>query len=112
MSKKSAFKFVAIFVMAGLPIILAQPVYAAGSIAQVEGFIQSIIRIVSGLAGLIATGFFVVGGLGYITSSGHPERLERAKQTLIYSGIGLAIVIAAFVISSIIVEVATNAFGK
>lgn len=100
-------------VAVGLPLLIAHPALAAdGSVSQVESFIRNIIKVVAGLAGLVATGFFVVGGFGYITSSGNPERLDRAKHTLIYSGIGLAIVIAAFVISNIVTDLATSAFGK
>lgn len=104
---------VALIVALGVPLVIAQPAFAAeGNVTQVENFIRSIIKVVAGLAGLVATGFFVVGGFGYITSSGNPERLDRAKHTLIYSGIGLAIVIAAFVISNIVTDLATGAFGK
>jgi len=106
-------KIVMLVVVLGLPLILAHPVLAAdGNVTQVENFIKSVIKVVSGIAGLIATGFFVVGGLGYITSSGNPEHLEKSKHTLLYSGIGLAIVIAAFVISNIVTDLATGAFGK
>lgn len=106
-------KIVAIIVAIGLPFLLAPDAFAAdGSVAQVESFIRDIIKVIAGLAGLVATGFFVIGGFGYITSSGNPEHLDRAKRTLLWSGIGLAIVIAAFVISNIIVSIATNSFGS
>ncbi len=106
-------KIVALLVAFGLPFLLAPPAFAAtGDVSQVEDFIRNVIKVVAGLAGLIATGFFVVGGFGYITSSGNPEHLDRAKRTLLWSGIGLAIVIAAFVISNIITTIATNAFGS
>lgn len=96
----------------GAVVILALPVSAAEvNISQVQNFIRNIIQLIAGLAGLTATGFFVIGGFGYITSSGNPEHLDRAKRTLLWSGIGLAIVIAAFVISNIIVSIATNSFG-
>lgn len=113
MKKKNSLIFVSLFVALGLPLVLASPALAAsGDVTQVENFIRSIIKVIAGLAGLIATGFFVVGGLGYITSSGNPERLDKSKQTLIWSGVGLAIVIAAFVISNIVTDLATSAFGK
>jgi formate hydrogenlyase subunit 3/multisubunit Na+/H+ antiporter MnhD subunit len=106
-------KLAAILLAVAIPLLVAQPVLAAdGSVGQVEAFIRNIIKVVAGLAGLIATGFFVVGGFVYITSTGNPERLDRAKHTLLYSGIGLAIVIAAFVISNIVTDLATGAFGK
>jgi hypothetical protein len=112
-SKSKTLKQAALFIAIGTPLIIAHPALAAdGNVAQVESFIRSIIKVVAGLAGLVATGFFVVGGFGYITSSGNPERLDRAKHTLLYSGIGLAIVIAAFVISNIVTDLATSAFGK
>lgn len=113
MKQQTNIKFVALFVAIGVPFVLAHPAFAAaGNVTQVENFIRSVIKVVAGLAGLIAAGFFVVGGLGYITSSGNPEHLEKSKHTLLYSGIGLAIVIAAFVISNIVTDLATSAFGN
>ena len=106
-------KVIILIVAIGSLVLLAPDAYAAGEeIAQVESFIRNVIKVIAGLAGLVATGFFVIGGFGYITSSGNPEHLERAKRTLLWSGIGLAIVIAAFVISNIIVSIATNSFGS
>jgi hypothetical protein len=106
-------KLAVLIVALSTPLVLAHPAFAAdGGVSQVEGFIRSIIKVVAGLAGLVAAGFFVVGGFSYITSSGNPERLDKAKQTLIWSAVGLAIVIAAFVISNIVTTLATNAFGK
>lgn len=105
-------KIVALTVIAGLPFVLAPAAYAAGGdVTQVQTFIRSIIQVVAGLAGLVATGFIVVGGFTYITSSGNPEHLDRAKRTLFFSGGGLAIVIAAFVLSNIVTTLATQAFG-
>ena len=100
--------------IASVPFVLAEPAFAAevAGVSNVENFIRSIITVIAGLAGLVATIFFVIGGFTYITSSGNPEHLDRAKRTLLWSGIGLAIVIAAFVISQIIVTLATNAFGS
>jgi len=106
-------KFVMLFVALGIPLILTHPALATdGNVTQVESFIKSVIKVVSGLAGLVATGFFVAGGFGYITSSGNPEHLEKSKHTLLYSGIGLSIVIAAFIISNIVTDLATSAFGN
>lgn len=106
-------KIVGLIVAIGTPIILSSPAFAAsGDVAQVESFIRNVIKVIAGLAGLIATGFFVVGGFTYITSSGNPEQLDKAKRTLTWSAIGLAIVIAAFVISNIVTTLATQAFGS
>jgi hypothetical protein len=104
---------IALIVAVGAPLLIFHSAFAAdANIAQVENFIRSVIKVIASLAGLIATGFFVAGGFGYITSSGNPETLERSKHTLLYASIGLAIVIAAFVISNIITNLAVNAFGS
>lgn len=113
MQKYKTLRMVALIVALGAPLILVAPVFAAdGDVVKTQDFIRNIIKVAAGFAGLIATGFFVVGGFGYITSSGNPEKLDKAKHTLIWSAIGLAIVIAAFVISNIVTDLATSAFGK
>jgi predicted small integral membrane protein len=82
-----------------------------GGVTQIQTFIQSIIQVMITLAGLVAVGFFVWGGFGYITSSGNPENLDRSKKTILYSAIGLAIVLGAFVLTSVVTQLATQAFG-
>ena len=105
-------KIVAIVMALGLPLVIAAPAFAApAGVASVDNFIRSVIQVIAGLAGLVATGFFVAGGFTYITSSGNPEQLDKAKRTLTWSAIGLAIVIAAFVLANIITTLATQAFG-
>lgn len=96
-----------------LQLAYAHPVFAAtGGVSNVESFIKSIITVLSAIAGLVATLFLVVGGIGYMTSSGNPDNLDRAKRTIMHSLYGLAIVIGAFVISNIVTELATKAFGS
>jgi len=105
-------KITVLIVALGLPLVLSQPAYAAtAGVSNVENFIRSIITVFAGLAGLVATGFLVAGGFTYITSSGNPEHLDRAKRTITYALIGLAITIGAFVISNIVTTLASSAFG-
>lgn len=92
-------------------LITATPVLAdSGDLARVQSFAQNVIQVLVTLAGLLAAGFFVIGGIGYITSSGNPENLDKSKKTILYSSIGLAVSIAAFVISNIVTDLATSAF--
>jgi TRAP-type C4-dicarboxylate transport system permease small subunit len=93
-------------------LLLATPALAASAdVSKIQTFIQSVIQVLVTLAGLVSAGFFVWGGIGYITSSGDPEKLDRAKKTIVYSAIGLVIVLGAFVISTIVTQLATGAFG-
>ncbi len=96
-----------------LSLIIVSPAFAAtADISQVQNFIQNVIQVLVGLAGLTAAVFFIVGGFGYITSSGNPENLDKSKKTIIYSGVGLTISLGAMVISNIVSQLATSAFGK
>lgn len=113
MRKDQKLKALAVYVASGLPFIITRTVFAdSGSINNVDSFIRSVIKVLAGLAGLIATGFFVIGGFNYIVSSGNPDHLEKAKKTILFSGLGLAITIGAFVLSNIVTSLATNAFGS
>ena len=111
MSRKT-YCLAAIFIAIGAPFVLANIALAApAGVSNVENFIRSVIQVVAELAGLVATGFFVAGGFTYITSSGNPEQLDKAKRTITWSAIGLAIVIAAFVLADIVTTLARQAFG-
>ncbi len=91
---------------------LASPVYAqAADVDKIRTFIQSIIQVLVTLSGLVAAGFFVWGGVGYITSSGNPEALDKSKKTILYSAIGLTLVLGGFVLSNVISDLASQAFG-
>lgn len=112
--KKFTFKFFYI-ILALSPYVVFPSCFAdsaTADVSQVSSFIKSVIEALAGLAGLVATGFFVVGGFSYITSSGNPQRLEKAKRTILFSAVGLAITIAAFVLSNIISNLASSAFGS
>lgn len=94
-------------------LIVASPVLAqSGDVSKIQNFIQNVIQVLVTLSGLVATGFFVWGGVGYITSSGNPEALDRSKKTILYSSVGLAIVLGAFILSNIVTQMATSAFGQ
>jgi predicted small integral membrane protein len=96
-----------------LVLISASPALAESTdLSKVQSFAQNVIQVLVTIAGLLAAGFFVVGGIGYITSSGNPENLDKSKKTILYSSIGLAVSIAAFVLSNIVTELATTAFGR
>lgn len=92
-------------------LINAEPALAVDGAAQTESFIKNIVKTLVGLAGAVAVVFMVIGGFHYITSSGNPEKLDQAKKTLLYSGIGLVIVIAAYAIVDFVAGIARSSFG-
>lgn len=106
-------KLIVLQSLAFTTLITASSVYAqSADVSKVQNFITSIVQTLVILAGSLATGFFVWGGVRYITSSGNPETLESAKKTILYSAIGLTIALAALVITNIVTQLANSAFGS
>lgn len=64
----------------------------------VIGFINWVI----GIAGVMSVIFIVYGGILYITSTGDPGRVKQAKNMIIYSLIGLAIVALSATITALV----------
>ena len=76
--------------------------------------VTNTIHWVASVAGIVSAIFIVFGGISYITSSGDPSKLKKAKDIILYALIGLVIValteiITAFV-SSAIRDANENAF--
>lgn len=60
----------------------------------IEGILNAIILV----SGTIAVIFVLIGGINYMTSSGDASKLEKAKKTILYAAIGLAVCTLAFAI--------------
>jgi len=54
--------------------------------------------------GLIAVIVISYAGFTYVTSAGSPEKLTKAKQTIIYAIIGLVVAIGAWAITAFVLE--------
>ena len=64
--------------------------------------ITTMISWVIGIAGVVSVIFIIVGGIGYTTSAGDPSKLQKAKQTILYALIGLAIVALVEIITAFV----------
>ena len=104
----------------GLAIVLSANVimgairaaFAGGTLdpnTDANTLITGTIQWVIGIAGVIATIFIVGGGIMYITSAGDSAKLQKAKNMIFYSLIGLIIVALAEVISGFISSTIRNA---
>lgn len=85
--------------------------YAIDGAAQTQTFINNIVKYMVAVAGGVAVIYMIIGGFQYITSSGHPEKLDKAKKTLLYSGIGLGIVLIAYGIVEFVSGIVKASFG-
>lgn len=67
-----------------------------------DEMVSSFITWVVSIAGTVSAVFLVYGAILYITSSGDPTKIKRAKDTILYSLIGLAIVALATMITTFV----------
>lgn len=66
-------------------------------------FIEKILEIVLLIGVPIVTLAIIYSGFLFVTASGNSEKLKKAKQTLLYTLIGAALLLGSFVISKAIV---------
>ncbi len=73
-----------------------------------KSFVTPAVLTLSALAALVSVFFLITGGVQYMSSTGDPARLENAKRTIRNAIMGLVLVLAAAVITSIL----SNAYGS
>lgn len=77
-----------------------------------DSMIINLIQWVVGISGVVAAIFIVVGAWGYITSAGDPNKLQKAKTTILYALIGLVIVALAEILTAFISGIIRDANGE
>ena len=64
---------------------------------------------VVGILALVAVIFVLIGGINYTTSAGDPGKVKKAKETILYALIGLAVAVLSFaIVNFVIVKVLSN----
>lgn len=74
------------------------------SSSTVTTIVVNVINAVIGIAGLIAVVYVVVGGVQYMTSTGDPGKVEKARKTIIYAVIGMIICVLSFAIVNFVIK--------
>jgi len=68
--------------------------------AELMHLIRNILTTVYVWVGIIAVICIIIGGIIYMTSRGDPGKITQAKNTILYSIIGLVITLLAFAITN------------
>lgn len=66
--------------------------------------ITSIVELVFGVFGGVALIIIILAGIQFITSQGDPQKTAKARNTIIYAAVGLAVSLTAFAIVSVVVN--------
>lgn len=95
---KSLISFVIIFISFSVVVgqVLALDLPNPLSTDDPRVFIGQIIKAILGASGSIALLMFVYGGLVYLTAQGESERIQRAKNTLVWAIMGLAVIFGSY----------------
>lgn len=71
------------------------------------GYVKKIINVALGVLGSLSVVMIIYGGVTYTISAGDAKKVEQAKNTILYSVIGLVVALAA----GAIVNFVLNALG-
>lgn len=86
--------------------VALQGVPGGGSVDIPTGFkgdsITPALNLVYTVAGLVAVVAIVIGGILYVTSDGDSGKLQKAKNSIVYSVVGLVFVILAAAITNFV----------
>ena len=76
-------------------------------ISQAKGgdFVKELLNTAFVWGGIIAVIMMIWGGIQYVTSTGNPTAAKKGRDTVLYSAVGLLIVILAAVIVNTVVGV-------
>lgn len=96
--------FVLLIIFLALPFIVGAQIEIENPLkyGTIPEIIQAFANFIFWLAIPITSLMVVIGGVMFMTSSGKPEKVEQAKKLLLYSVIGLAIILLSRVIAAVI----------
>ncbi len=76
--------------------------------STLDNTLKLVLNLISAIAGLIAVFAIIVGGLKYVNSGGASDRIDQAKNTILYAVVGIIIVVLAQVIVKFVLNKATG----
>ncbi len=75
----------------------------SSGVKTLEASIQDIVNLLFFLIGTIAVIVIIIGGIKFITADGDASKIKSARETILYSVIGLVVAILAYAIVGFII---------
>ena len=66
----------------------------------VDGSFSNVINTILYVAGIVAVAMLIIGGIRFMISRGDKDKVQKAKNTIIYALIGLVVCVLAFAIGN------------
>lgn len=77
--------------------------FSALPVVDFNNTLQNLLTLVFSIITLLSVIFIIIGGFKYVASVGSPEGVQKAKNTILYALVGLAVGLLANVIVSIVI---------
>lgn len=71
---------------------------------DLRGSVTGILNAVIGVLSFVCVVVIIIGGVTYMTSSGDAGKVKKAKDTILYGVIGLAVCVLAFAIVNFVIS--------
>lgn len=81
------------------------------STSDIPSMVQRVVNVMLFVLGAVAVIMIVLGGIKFTTSNGNPEQIKSAKNTIMYSVVGLVVAIMAYAIVNFVVTQITSSGG-
>jgi len=69
-----------------------------------SGQVEAILGLVYMIAGIVAVVVIIIGGIRYATANGDSGQVQSAKNTILYSVVGLVVIIMAAAITQFVIQ--------
>ncbi len=81
------------------------PNSSGNGVDDLNTFFKKAVQIVMGFLGMIAVGIILFAGFKWMTAGGNDEAVEGAQKMLIQGVVGLVIIIAAYLIAGVVINI-------
>ncbi len=75
-----------------------------GNTTSLDTFVKNIINVLLFVVGIAAVVMIIIGGLRYVVSGGDQSQVTGAKNTILYSVVGLVVAALAYAIVNFVVD--------
>ncbi len=91
-------------VCGGVQIVSGEPCDAPGGESRVKSIMQLGLDIFAIVMGIIAVFMIIIAGLTIATSAGDSSKISKARDSIIYASIGLAVIVFARILVQFVIS--------